>query len=89
MLDVAQDVCKLFSLDAEKAIKFVENRPFNDKRYFSDDQKLKNLVWQETTQWEEGLKKTIYWYTNNPDWWGDVSGALLPHPQNVIHGAWL
>lgn len=21
------------------------------------------------------------WYVKNPDWWGDVSGALLPHPR--------
>ncbi|MBA0853879.1 hypothetical protein Goshw_023263, partial [Gossypium schwendimanii] len=26
-----------------------------------------------------GLKKTIAWYTENPEWWGDVAGALLPH----------
>ncbi|KAJ8617237.1 hypothetical protein MRB53_013423 [Persea americana] len=86
VLDVAQDVCKLFNLDPNKVIKFVENRPFNDKRYFLDDQKLKNLGWQETTQWEEGLKRTIDWYTKNPDWWGDVSGALIPHPRMTTTG---
>lgn len=24
------------------------------------------------------------WYTSNPDWWGDVSGALLPHPRMLM-----
>nr|GLL22752.1 trifunctional UDP-glucose 4,6-dehydratase/UDP-4-keto-6-deoxy-D-glucose 3,5-epimerase/UDP-4-keto-L-rhamnose-reductase RHM1-like [Ipomoea trifida] len=81
VIDVAQDICKLFNMDTESCIKFVENRPFNDQRYFLDDQKLKNLGWSERTLWQEGLKKTIEWYTNNPDWWGDVSGALLPHPR--------
>ncbi|VFQ64362.1 unnamed protein product [Cuscuta campestris] len=84
VIDVAQDICRLFNMDAEKSIEFVENRPFNDQRYFLDDEKLKNLGWSERTLWEEGLKKTIEWYTNNPDWWGDVSGALLPHPRMLM-----
>lgn len=84
VIDVAKDICNLFSLDPEEAIKFVDNRPFNDQRYFLDDQKLKILGWSERTTWEEGLRKTIDWYTNNPDWWGDVSGALLPHPRMLM-----
>ena len=71
-------------MDPETCIKFVENRPFNDQRYFLDDQKLKDLGWSERTTWEEGLKKTMDWYINNPDWWGDVTGALLPHPRMLM-----
>ncbi|KAL1223815.1 Trifunctional UDP-glucose 4,6-dehydratase/UDP-4-keto-6-deoxy-D-glucose 3,5-epimerase/UDP-4-keto-L-rhamnose-reductase RHM1 [Cardamine amara subsp. amara] len=82
--DVARDICKLFSMDPEANIKFVENRPFNDQRYFLDDEKLKKLGWSERTTWEEGLKKTMEWYTQNPEWWGDVSGALLPHPRMLV-----
>ncbi|KAK6132075.1 hypothetical protein DH2020_034177 [Rehmannia glutinosa] len=82
--DVARDICNLFNMDPEKSIQFVENRPFNDQRYFLDDQKLKNLGWSEKTTWEEGLKKTMEWYTSNPDWWGDVSGALIPHPRMLM-----
>ncbi|XP_019193709.1 PREDICTED: trifunctional UDP-glucose 4,6-dehydratase/UDP-4-keto-6-deoxy-D-glucose 3,5-epimerase/UDP-4-keto-L-rhamnose-reductase RHM1-like [Ipomoea nil] len=84
VIDVAKDICKLFNMDTETCIEYVENRPFNDQRYFLDDQKLKNLGWSERTVWQEGLKKTIEWYTNNPDWWGDVSGALLPHPRMLM-----
>ncbi|KAE8699118.1 Trifunctional UDP-glucose 4,6-dehydratase/UDP-4-keto-6-deoxy-D-glucose 3,5-epimerase/UDP-4-keto-L-rhamnose-reductase RHM1 [Hibiscus syriacus] len=84
VIDVAKDICKLFSMDPETSIKFVDNRPFNDQRYFLDDQKLKVLGWSERTVWEGGLKKTIEWYTKNPNWWGDVSGALLPHPRMLM-----
>ncbi|KAE8718699.1 Trifunctional UDP-glucose 4,6-dehydratase/UDP-4-keto-6-deoxy-D-glucose 3,5-epimerase/UDP-4-keto-L-rhamnose-reductase RHM1 [Hibiscus syriacus] len=84
VIDVATDICKLFSMDPETSIKFVENRPFNDQRYFLDDQRLTKLGWCERTVWEDGLKKTIEWYTQNPDWWGDVSGALLPHPRMLV-----
>ncbi|KAK4852148.1 hypothetical protein QYF36_021454 [Acer negundo] len=84
VIDVAKDVCKLFSMDSKTSIEFVENRPFNDQRYFVDDQKLKCLGWSERTTWEEGLRKTMDWYIQNPDWWGDVSGALLPHPRMLM-----
>uniref|UniRef100_A0A1D1YES9 UDP-glucose 4,6-dehydratase n=1 Tax=Anthurium amnicola TaxID=1678845 RepID=A0A1D1YES9_9ARAE len=84
VIDVAKDICKICNLDPDRVIKFVENRPFNDQRYFLDDQKLKNLGWAERTTWEEGLKKTMEWYTHNPDWWGDVSGALVPHPRMLM-----
>lgn len=86
VLDVAKDICKLLKLDTQKAIQFVENRPFNDQRYFLEDQKLKDLGWGERTTWEEGLRKTMEWYTGNPDWWGDVSGALVPHPRMLAMG---
>jgi len=81
VLNVARDICNLFNLDCEKSIQFVDNRPFNDQRYFLDDAKLKELGWQERTTWEEGLRKTLQWYTSHSDWWGDVSGALVPHPR--------
>ncbi|GJX54504.1 hypothetical protein Tco_0282873 [Tanacetum coccineum] len=32
---------------------------------YSDGDKLKNLDWSERTIWEEGLNKTIQWYTSN------------------------
>ncbi|KAJ4952832.1 hypothetical protein NE237_029664 [Protea cynaroides] len=86
VLDVADDICKLFRLNAKEVINFVRDRPFNDKRYFLDDQKLKKLGWEERTPWEEGLKMTMDWYMKHPDWWGDVSGALLPHPRNLQMG---
>lgn len=81
VLDVTEDICKLFGLDPKEAIDFVQDRPFNDQRYFLDDQKLKKLGWDERTPWEEGLKLTMEWYTKNPTWWGDVSAALNPHPR--------
>lgn len=84
VIDVAKEICSLFSLNADAHIKFVENRPFNDQRYYLDDQKLKKLGWFERTSWEEGLRKTMDWYAENPDWWGDVSGALVPHPRMLM-----
>ncbi|KAK9726050.1 hypothetical protein RND81_05G186800 [Saponaria officinalis] len=84
VIDVAKEICQLFSRNPDETIKFVENRPFNDQRYFLDDQKLKKLGWSEKTSWKEGLIKTMEWYVSNPGWWGDVSGALVPHPRMLM-----
>ena len=40
-------------------IKFIEDRPFNDKRYYITNSKLKNLGWDITTQLEDGIKNLI------------------------------
>ncbi|CAK9153188.1 unnamed protein product [Ilex paraguariensis] len=79
VLDIARDICKLFDLNPDQVIQFVNDSHSSDKRQFLDDQKLKKLGWEERTSWEEGLKMTIEWYTKNPDWWGDVAVALQPH----------
>ncbi|GER29209.1 dTDP-glucose 4,6-dehydratase [Striga asiatica] len=80
--DVARDVCRMFGLEGcSGAVEFVENRPFNDQRYFLDSRKLKDLGWVEKTRWEDGLRRTMEWYMRNPDWWGDVSAALVAHPR--------
>ena len=42
------------------------------------------LGWQEETNWEEGLAKTINWYLEHGfgSWWvGDVDAALAAHPK--------
>lgn len=81
VIDVARDICKLVGKDPEETITFVEDRPFNDQRYFLDDKKLKVLGWSERTSWEDGLRVTMEWYRDNQNFWGDVSGALQPHPR--------
>jgi len=38
---------------------FVEDRPYNDKRYYSSNEKLKELGWTIQTQFKDGLKELI------------------------------
>jgi UDP-glucose 4,6-dehydratase len=40
-------------------IKFIEDRPFNDSRYFINNQKLLDLGWEIKVKFEEGLLKLI------------------------------
>ncbi len=62
---------------SEKLITFVKDRAGHDLRYAIDATKLKKeLGWQPSLQFEEGLSKTIDWYLNNSEWLNDVtSGA--------------
>lgn len=54
-------------------ITFVADRPGHDERYAIDASKLANqLNWQPKETWQSGLRKTVEWYLNNPQWWQRV-----------------
>jgi dTDP-glucose 4,6-dehydratase len=55
--------------ESAKLITFVKDRPGHDLRYAIDATKLnKELGWQPSLQFEEGLEKTVDWYLQNGDW---------------------
>ena len=62
---------------SEKLITYVKDRAGHDLRYAIDPEKLtKELGWEPSLQFEEGLSKTIDWYLENGKWLEDVtSGA--------------
>lgn len=43
----------------------VQDRLYNDKRYYISFDKIKKLGWTPSTNLDEGLKKTLDWYKNN------------------------
>ena len=52
-----------------RLIKNVMDRPGHDKRYAIDSTKIQQeLDWKPQIKFEDGLKKTIYWYLNNLEW---------------------
>lgn len=75
-LDVVHLLCKLVDerLDrpagtTAKQITYVTDRPGHDLRYAIDATKLgRELGWQPSLQFEEGLRQTVNWYLDNPDW---------------------
>ncbi len=51
----------------ESVISYIEDRNFNDIRYFVDDSRLRELGWEEKIPFERGLKDTIQWYLSRPE----------------------
>tara|TARA_R110000850_G_scaffold88691_1_gene190357 strand:- start:14563 stop:15636 length:1074 start_codon:yes stop_codon:yes gene_type:complete len=52
-----------------RLIEFVTDRPGHDRRYAIDDTRIANeLGWQPTESFETGLRKTVQWYLDNPEW---------------------
>jgi dTDP-glucose 4,6-dehydratase len=45
--------------DYNQWITYIEDRPFNDKRYYISNQKLKNLGWDITINFNDGIKSLI------------------------------
>ena len=58
-------------------IKYVKDRPGHDRRYAIDARKLeRELGWKPAETFESGIRKTVQWYLDHPDWVANVqSGA--------------
>ena len=57
-------------------ITYVTDRPGHDARYAIDSTKLKKeLGWEPSLQFEEGLEKTVRWYLENQDWMDHVTSG--------------
>jgi dTDP-glucose 4,6-dehydratase len=50
-------------------ITFVYDRPGHDRRYAIDASKIENeLGWRPAETFETGIRKTVQWYLENPQW---------------------
>ena len=75
--EVLELILKLLGQPAD-AYDQVKDRQGHDLRYAIDASKLRNeLGWEpQYTNFEEGLKATIDWYTNHREWWQDQKAAV-------------
>lgn len=66
---------------SEQLITYVKDRPGHDLRYAIDATKInKELGWQPSVTFEQGLEKTIDWYLANTAWLENVtSGAYASY----------
>ncbi|EGQ8106746.1 dTDP-glucose 4,6-dehydratase [Vibrio parahaemolyticus] len=57
----------------ESLITYVKDRPGHDARYAIDATKIaQELNWTPEETFESGIRKTVEWYLNNPQWWQRV-----------------
>jgi dTDP-glucose 4,6-dehydratase len=82
-IDLIKVVCKVMDEKlgreagiSEKLITYVKDRAGHDLRYAIDAQKImKELGWEPSLQFEEGIGKTIDWYLENEDWLNHVTSG--------------
>ena len=61
---------------SENLITFVKDRPGHDLRYAIDATKInKELGWEPSVTFPQGLSKTIDWYLNNKEWLENVTSG--------------
>jgi len=62
-------------------IQHVKDRPAHDRRYSLDCSKIKTqLGWKPSTPFEEGIAKTVDWYSTHQSWWQKIkSGEYLKY----------
>ena len=61
---------------SEKLITYVTDRAGHDLRYAIDSRKLKReLGWQPSLQFEQGIEKTVRWYLQNQSWMDDITSG--------------
>lgn len=57
-------------------ITYVTDRPGHDRRYAIDARKLeRELGWMPAETFETGIRKTVQWYLDNPDWVSNVQSG--------------
>ncbi|SFN58142.1 dTDP-glucose 4,6-dehydratase [Salegentibacter flavus] len=60
--------------ESAKLITYVKDRPGHDKRYAIDASKInKELGWEPSVTFKQGLEKTIDWYLENEIWLDNVT----------------
>lgn len=84
-IDIVHTVCALLDElrprhdggSYHSQISFVKDRPGHDRRYAIDARKLEQeLGWKPAETFETGIRKTVQWYLQNPQWVARVqSGA--------------
>lgn len=85
-VEIVHAVCGLLDelrpMDADRGqvrsyrelITYVADRPGHDRRYAIDAGKIeRELGWRPAETFETGIRKTVQWYLNNPQW---VQGVL-------------
>lgn len=84
-LDIVHAICKILDDLRPRAdgkpyreqITYVTDRPGHDRRYAIDASKIeRELGWKPAETFETGIRKTVSWYLDHPQWIANVqSGA--------------
>ena len=58
--------------DRSALLTFVTDRPGHDRRYAIDAGRIGHeLGWTPDETFESGMRRTVQWFLDHPEWWGD------------------
>ncbi|CAB3760105.1 dTDP-glucose 4,6-dehydratase [Paraburkholderia humisilvae] len=61
-------------------IEFVKDRPGHDRRYAIDATRIeRELGWRPAETFETGIRKTVLWYLEHPEWVAGVTSGSYRH----------
>ncbi len=71
---------------SEGLITYVTDRAGHDLRYAIDSTKLqKELGWEPSLQFEEGIEKTVAWYLDNQEWMDNITSGEYENYYNEMY----
>ena len=80
-INIVKKICSIIDIlkprknheSYKELITFVEDRPGHDFRYAIDSSKIhKDLKWESSKSFNQGLEQTIKWYIDNELWWRKI-----------------
>lgn len=72
---------------SEHLITYVTDRAGHDLRYAIDSTKLqRELGWEPSLQFEEGIEKTVRWYLDNQEWLDQVTSGEYQNYYRKMYG---
>ena len=83
-IDIVKTVCALLDELRPKAdgghyfdqVTYVKDRPGHDRRYAIDASKIhKELGWKPAETFDTGIRKTVQWYLDHPEWVAHVQSG--------------
>lgn len=72
---------------SDELITYVTDRLGHDMRYAIDSRKLqKELGWEPTLQFEEGIERTVRWYLDNQEWVDEITSGEYQNYYQQMYG---
>lgn len=73
-MEITQKILTAVGKD-DSSIDYVTDRPGHDLRYALNSQKLRALGWEPQETFENGLAKTVAWYSEHAEWWKKIKSG--------------
>jgi len=82
-IDIVRKICALLdemspsSAPHDQLISYVTDRPGHDLRYAIDPARIRaELGWRPSVTLDQGLRRTVRWYLDNPQWWQPLQARV-------------